>query len=177
MYRCQNHDKCSFTCFSKKKFQEKCRFAKPSKECPETNVCTLIPTYSDSGEVMIPLRDEHIEQPPVTGNLSIPVPTTQVQWIDHKRVSLTDRNLIDGNIFLSGSLGWNTCVNLISAAGSAQSSIYYISRYMSKSPTKPITILPLVYSAISRRKLYPSKAQDSGTRQRNAIYLMQIVLN
>ena len=126
---------------------------------------------------MIPRRDGHIELLPLTGNLSIPVPTTQVQWIDHKRNSLTDRNLIDGNIFLSGSLGWNTCVNLISAARSAQSSIYYISRYVSKSPTKPTTILPLVYSAISKRKLYPSKAQDSGTRKRNATYLTQIVLN
>ena len=48
---------------------------------------------------------------------------------------------------------------------------------MSKSPTKLATILPLVYTAISKRKLHPSKATDSGTRRRNATYLTQIVLN
>ena len=48
---------------------------------------------------------------------------------------------------------------------------------MAKSPTKPTTILPLVYSAVSKRKLYPSKAKDSGTCQRNATHLTQIVLN
>ena len=160
MYRCQNHDKCSFTCFSKKKFQEKCRFAKPSKKCSKTTVSTLKLTYNESGEVIIPQRVAIIEKPPAIGSLSIPVPTKQVQWVDHKRVTHTDRNLIDGNMFLTASLGWNSCINLIAAAGSAQSSIYYISRYMSKSPTKPTTILPLVYSAISKRKLYPSKAKD-----------------
>ena len=48
---------------------------------------------------------------------------------------------------------------------------------MSKNPTRAKSILPLVYSAISKRKLYPSKANDSGSSQRNATYLTQIVLN
>ena len=38
-------------------------------------------------------------------------------------------------------------------------------------------ILPLVYSAIQKRKMYPSKAEDAGTSSRNAKYLTQIVLN
>ena len=48
---------------------------------------------------------------------------------------------------------------------------------MSKNPTQPKSILPLVYTAVSKRKLYPSKADDSGSPQRNATYLTQIVLN
>ena len=85
--------------------------------------------------------------------------------------------MVDGNISLSASLGWNTSVNFISATGSAQSAMHYISRYMSKSLTQAKSILPLVYSAVSKRKLYPSKAEDSGSPQRNATYLTQIVLN
>ena len=119
MYRCQNHDKCSFTCFSKKKFQEKCRFAKPSKKCSKTTVSSLKLTYNESGEVIIPQRVAIIEEPPAIGSLSIPVPTKQVQWVDHRRVTLKDRNLIDGNMFLTASLGWNTSVNLIAGARSA----------------------------------------------------------
>ena len=85
--------------------------------------------------------------------------------------------MVDGNVSLSACLGWNTSVNFIAASGSAQSSIYYISKYMSKNPTQAKSILPLVYSAVSKRKLYPSKAEDSGSSQRNATYLTQIVLN
>ena len=48
---------------------------------------------------------------------------------------------------------------------------------MSKSPTQAKSVLPLVYSAVSKRNLYPSKAEDSGSSQRNATYLTQIVLN
>ena len=48
---------------------------------------------------------------------------------------------------------------------------------MTKNPTKPKSILPLVYSAVSKRKLYPSKAEDAGSPQRNATYLTQILLN
>ena len=48
---------------------------------------------------------------------------------------------------------------------------------MSKNPTQAKSILPLVYSAVSKRKLYPSKAEDSGSSQRNATHLTQIVLN
>ena len=84
---------------------------------------------------------------------------------------------MDGNIFLSAALGWNTSINFVAAPGSAQSAIHYISRYMSKNPTQAKSILPLIYSAVSKRKVYPSKAEDSGSSQRNATYLTQIVLN
>ena len=68
-------------------------------------------------------------------------------------------------------------MNFVSAPGSAQSAIHYIARYMTKNPTQAKSILPLVYTAVSKRKLYPSKAKDSGSSQRNATYLTQIVLN
>ena len=38
-------------------------------------------------------------------------------------------------------------------------------------------ILPLVYSAVRKRKIHPSKAEDQGTSSRNAKHLTQIVLN
>ena len=130
-----------------------------------------------SGDILVPTRDVTIDPPPIIGNLSIPVPDRRVHWIDHKRLNDIDGNMVDGNISLSASIGWNTSVNLISAPGSAQSAIHYISKYMSKNPTQPKSILPLVYTAVSKRKLYPSKADDSGSPQRNATYLTQIVLN
>ena len=130
-----------------------------------------------SGEILIPIRDVEIGPPPAIGNLGFPGPDSRVQWIDHCRRNSVDCNLVDGNMCLSAALGWNTSVNFISATGSAQSAIYYISKYMSKNPTGARSILPLVYSAVSKRKLYPSIAQDAGSSKRNATYLTQIVLN
>ena len=54
-----------------------------------------------------------IDPPPVLGNLGIPVPDDRVHWIDHKRLNDVDANLVDGNIFLSAALGWNTSINYI----------------------------------------------------------------
>ena len=48
---------------------------------------------------------------------------------------------------------------------------------MSKNPASAKSILPLVYTAIRKRKLYPSTAEDKETPRRNATYLTQIVLN
>ena len=177
MYRVQYHGKCSFTCFKSKGFTDRCRLAKPSEEFQKTVFHTLRENRAVSGEILIPTRDTVIDPPPIIGNLSIPIPDSRVNWLDHKRLNAIDGNMVDGNVSLSASLGWNTSVNMIAASGSAQSSIYYISRYMSKNPTHAKSILPLVYTAVSKRKLYPSKAKDSGSSQRNATHLTQIVLN
>jgi len=177
MYRVQYHGKCSFTCFKSKGFTDRCRFVKPSEQFPKTVFHSLRQNRGVSGEILIPIRDTNIDFPPVVGNLSIPIPDSRIHWLDHKRLNAVDGNMVDGNLFLSASLGWNSCVNFVSAPGSAQSAIHYISRYMTKNPTQAKSILPLVYSAVSKRKLYPSKAKDSGSSQRNATYLTQIVLN
>ena len=177
MYRVQYHGRCSYTCFKSKGYTDLCRLAKPTKQFPWTIVHSLRENRALSGDILIPARDATIDPPPVIGNLSIPIPDKRVHWIDHKRVNDIDGSMVDGNISLSASLGWNTSVNFISAPGSAQSAMHYISRYMSKSPTQAKSILPLVYSAVSKRKFYPSKADDSGSQQRNATYLTQIVLN
>ena len=177
MYRVQYHGKCSFTCFKSQGFTDRCRLAKPSKKSQKTTILSLRKNRALSGDILIPIRDEIIDPPPIIGNLSIPIPDSRVHWVDHKRLTIVDGNLVDGNTFLSGAIGWNTSVNFIAAPGSAQSAIYYISRYMSKNPTQAKSILPLVYTAVSKRKLYPSKAEDSGSSKRNATYLTQIVLN
>ena len=177
MYRVQYHGKCSYTCFKSKKFRDRCRLAKPSEECPKTVALVLRENRAQSGEILMPIKCAIIDPPPVLGNLGIPVPDSRVHWIDHKRLNAVDANLVDGNTFLSAALGWNTSINAVAAPGSAQSAIYYISRYMSKNPTQAKSILPLIYSAVSKRKVYPSKAEDSGSSQRNATYLTQILLN
>ena len=48
---------------------------------------------------------------------------------------------------------------------------------MKKPIDETAEILPLVYSANRKREKYPSKAKDSGSANRNAKYLSQIILN
>ena len=177
MYRCQYHGKCSYTCFKKKGFTEHCRLCHPKEAFQKTIVHNLRMNRATSGEVLIPTRDPEIGPPPAIGSLGFPGPESRVHWIDHRRNNAVDCNLVDGNLCLSASLGWNTSVNYIAAPGSAQSAIYYISKYMSKNPTGAKSILPLLYSAVSKRKLYPSLAEDAGSPKRSATHLTQIVLN
>ena len=148
MYRVQYHGRCSFTCFKSKGFTDRCRLAKPSEEFTKTVFHSLRQNRGISGEILIPIRDTNIDCPPVIGNLGIPIPDSCVHWLDHKRLNAVDGNMVDGNLSLSASLGWNTSVNFVSAPGSAQSAIHYIARYMAKNPTQAKSILPLVYSAV-----------------------------
>ena len=79
MYRCQNHSKCSFTCFKKKEFEAHCRMCKPTKRFPKTVIHTLRQRRTETGELLIPSRDTLIDPPPPVGNLSFPIPDNRVE--------------------------------------------------------------------------------------------------
>ena len=105
MFRVQYHGKCSFTCFKRKGFSDRCRLAKPSEEFPKTIFHRLRENRAITGEILIPTRDTIIDPPPVIGNLSIPIPASRVHWLDHKRLNAVDANMVDGNLSLSACLG------------------------------------------------------------------------
>ena len=123
---------------------------------------------------MILISDTITYSLPVIGQLSIPVKDTRIHWLDHKQRNSVDGNLVDGNLFLSTSLARNTSVHFISEPESAQSTIFYIPKYISKNLTQAKSILPLIYAAVSKRKLYPTKAEDSCSSKRNATYWTQM---
>ena len=79
MYRCQNHSKCSFTCFKKKEFEAHCRMCKPTKPFPKTVIHTLRQRRTETGELLVPSRDTLIDPPPPVGNLSFPIPDNRVE--------------------------------------------------------------------------------------------------
>ena len=145
MFRCQLHDKCSFTCFKGKSAKKKFRLGKPSAKSPCTKFSVLKPQRNAAGELVIPLKDENINAPPE--ETPIPPKGTQVMWCDHKRLNDTDANLVDGNVSISAAFGWNTSIHFISTPGSAQSALFYVGNYMRKPIDKTSAILPLVYSA------------------------------
>ena len=72
---------------------------------PSTKFSKLIPQRNSDGDMIIPLRDENIDPP--AEETPIPAKGTQVLWCDHKRVTDTDANLVDGNIPISATFGWN----------------------------------------------------------------------
>ena len=175
MFRCQLHDRCSFTCFKGKTSKTKCRLGTPSAKSPSTKFSVLKPQRNAAGELVIPHKDENINAPPE--ETPIPPKETRVMWCDHKRLSDTDANLVDGNVSISAGFGWNTSINYISTPGSAQSALFYVGNYMRKPIDKSSSILPLVYSARKKQLRFPSKAKDQGSSKRDAKYLSQILLN
>ena len=175
MFRCQLHDKCSFTCFKGKSAKKNCRLGRPAAKCPCTKFFTLRPQRNADGVLVIPLKDENIDSPPE--ETPIPPKGTQVMWCDHKRLTDTDANLVDGNVSISAAFSWNSSINFISTPGSAQSALFYVGNYMRKPIDKTSAILPLVYYARKKQLKFPSKAKDQGSSKRNAKYLTQILLN
>ena len=123
----------------------------------------------------MPTKDPHIDPPP--DDAPIPPKDPRLVICKPKKVSEIDTQLVNGNIEISGALGWNTCIDFISTPGNAQGALFYISNYMNKAIDKSSAILPLVHSANKKRATYPSRAKDAGTESRNAKYLTQIILN
>ena len=175
MLRCQLHERCTFTCFKNRVGKQKCRLGLPKAKMPSTKFSKLIPQRNLNGDLIIPLRDENIDPP--QEETPIPAKGTQVLWCDHKRVTDTDANLVDGNVPISATFGWNTSINFISEPGSAQSALFYVGNYMRKPIDKASAILPMVTSARKKQMKFPSRAEDQGSSKRNAKYLTQILLN
>ena len=89
----------------------------------------------------------------------------------------TDAKLVEGNIPISATFGWNTSINYISTPVSTQSALFYFGNYKRKPINKKFAILPLVTSARKKQMMFPSRAEDQGSSKRNAKYLTQILLN
>ena len=77
--------------------------AKPSPKSLLTKFCKLIPVKNDLGELQMPHRSDEIEDPP--HNEVLPLEDRGTLWLDHKRVSNIDANLVDGNPFISAAFG------------------------------------------------------------------------
>ena len=175
MYRCQLHNRCSFTCFKGRSRAQSCRLAQPSAPSDCLRLFQLRAVLNSNGEVMMPKKDPNIVPPP--HETSIPPKEKRVIICAMKKISDIDRQLVDGNISVSATLGCNSNISFISTPGSAQSALFYIGNYMKKPIDETAEILPLVYSANRKREKHPSKAEDSGSRNRNTKYLSQIILN
>ena len=77
--------------------------AKPSPKSLLTKFCKLIPVKNDLGELQMPHRSDEIEDPP--HNEVLPLEDRGTLWLDHKRVSNIDANLVDGNPLISAAFG------------------------------------------------------------------------
>ena len=175
MYSVQSHYKCTFTCFKNKSSWASCRLAMPKIKSMITTFWRLIPRRSDKGELEIPFRSDDIPAPPE--NELLPLNTRGVLWVDHKRQTDVDANLVEGNPLISASFGWNTCVSFMATPGSCQSALFYVANYMRKPIDLLSGVLPLVYSSLQKKKKYPSRAADAGESSREAKYLSSIILN
>ena len=107
----------------------------------------------------------------------LPLEKREVLWLDHKRQTDVDANLVEGNPLISASFGWNTCVSFMATPGSCQSALFYVANYMRKPIDLLSGILPIVYSSLQKKKKYPTRAADAGEPSREAKYLSSIILN
>ena len=64
MYRCQLHNRCSFSCFKGKSGKYSCRLAKPSGKVCSTTITQLRKRTNEIGELILPKKDKHIDPSP-----------------------------------------------------------------------------------------------------------------
>ena len=103
MYSVQSHSRCSFTCFKNKASWASCRLAKPSIKSLLTKFWKLLPLYNALGELQLPHRSDDIEEP--IQNDVLPLKKRGILWLDQKRVTDVDANLVDGNPLISATFG------------------------------------------------------------------------
>lgn len=93
--------------------------------------------------------------------------------------SLCFRNgsVVEYNPILSAILGCNTNYSFLGSDSQARCACCYVIKYITKNCKEITSILPLAYKARCSVDKYPSKAADSGTELRNAIYFTNACLN
>ena len=159
MYRCQLHNRCSFTCFKGSFNNQSCRLALPSDYSELLRFVQLREVADVNGKMLMPTKDPHIDPPPEDA----PIPPKDPRLIicKPKKVSEIDTQLVNGNISISASIRCNTCIEFISTPGNAQGALFYISNYMKKAIDKTSKICPLVHSANIKRATSPSPSPPS----------------
>ncbi len=86
-------------------------------------------------------------------------------------------NLVPFNDVLTAVLGCNTAPLMVGGNASAQSSMYYMVKYMSKESTELRASLSVMAEAYKHIQTYPSVAPDSGESVRTAQHLTNRFLN
>ena len=81
------------------------------------------------------------------------------------------------NIVLAALLGCNTNVSPLGGLTQAANAMFYLMGYLSKNPIKPCHWVTCMTAARKSARKYGSRAEDAGTTMRNAVFLLQNMLN
>ena len=84
---------------------------------------------------------------------------------------------VSSNDVLSICIKSNTAVYYLGGTEQASGAIKYILDYICKFDQSLRSIIPLIYNAQQKILKYPSKAEDTGTKERTSKHLIQRVLN
>ena len=88
-----------------------------------------------------------------------------------------DQYQCETSLLLAAVLGCNTNVAALGSKAQAICAMYYLAGYLSKNPIKPHHWVSCIEAARKSASSSTSIAKDSGTKLRNAVFLLQKVLN
>lgn len=120
--------------------------------------------------------DPPIDMVPPDGQ-PLPDDDPRVVCLTLQRHSADDQMLVEFNELLSGLLNCNTAPYLLGSGRDAISQVYYLVKYTSKNNFELGECLGILRAAKLNADRTPSIAEDSGTKERNAMYLLSKVLN
>jgi hypothetical protein len=120
--------------------------------------------------------DPPIDMVPPDGQ-PLPDDDPRVVCLTLQRNGGDDEMLVEFNELLSGLLNCNTAPYILGSGRDAVSQVYYLVKYTSKNNFELGECLGILRAAKLQADRTPSVAEDSGTKQRNAMYLLSKVLN
>jgi hypothetical protein len=94
-----------------------------------------------------------------------------------KDYEYSNKNVVPYNEIISASLGCNTCLEPLGSTEQAKSAVYYQVKYITKKSTELTNTLSVFYESKKKIDRYPSRAEDAGTPQRTAAYLLNKTIN
>ena len=166
----KNYHRHTFSCAKNKKKTFRCGVDRPF--CPKTDIVQI--EENEDGEII----EKNIEHPPkVDPDYPFEPRDLRILALNLLRPSKKAQKQIEANPLLSAFMKCNSCVSFCGSVTQAKAAIWYIPKYLSKSPCDLAHTIPILNAAFNATKKYPSVAEDSGEPQRNAKYLLSKIIN
>ena len=124
--------------------------------------------YLDSEYVARAFR-ERLER--VTAEEAVTIVTA---W---RKLSCANANVAEYNDVLTNVLCCNNAVYFMGAGESARAAVYYLVKYITKDSVELQQALPLFSDALKHCQQYKSRAENEGTKERDAMFWAQRIIN
>ncbi|MEL7339522.1 MAG: hypothetical protein AAGM67_03480, partial [Bacteroidota bacterium] len=159
--------------------EERCRFGFKRRVLQETSFSQIC--LEGEGEEVYVQAIDSIESNPIRSSFfyedPLPPEDRRLIVMDVARPLEPDAYTVEFNPTNIACARCNVCDSNCGSSVESKAALFYLIKYITKNPTELSMSLSLIYAARKEMLLYPSIAEDAGSAQRNAKYLLTKICN